>query len=505
MDLVTIALLAAIALLLLVLLLIWVFWFVRRRSAAKSDSKKPKDKLKSLAKEQQTDEAEASESPEAEQPVGSPEPVATSTIGASTAKPAISEIDASDHTGEKIRILIVDDNPGTRDNVTRLLYFEDDLEVIGQAVNGREGIEMAVELKPHIVLMDINMPDMDGITATEQMGVKVPFSQVVIMSVQSDQHYMKQAMAAGARDFQPKPFTSEELVNCLRRVYKIGMPLYQQYEAVERAEAQQAAQSNSRGRVEGEASALVIAVYSPKGGVGTSALAANLAIALHQEQGDVVLVDTVFQAGDIQVHLNTRPTRTVSDLVHDGDLEIDLLPDILLPHESGIKLLLAPTQPQFADFITIPMITDIINELKKQFKIVVIDTETQLTDRTLTVLEAADYTVLVIVPELPAIKSAKLYLEIVEQLGFDPKHIMVALNRANMPGGVRPDQIEKVLKVQGTYLVPYDLKMRSALNRGAAICQHDAGAPSAQAIINMARHMWQKIATTDSVALQEMA
>ena len=66
---------------------------------------------------------------------------------------------------------------------------------------------MAVELKPHIVLMDINMPDMDGITATQKMGLQIPFSQVIIMSVQSDQHYMKQAMAAGARDFQPKPFS----------------------------------------------------------------------------------------------------------------------------------------------------------------------------------------------------------------------------------------------------------------------------------------------------------
>jgi len=502
MDLVTIALVAGITLILLVVFLIGVIWFVRRRSATKSSSKKPKNKLKTSVKEPQPEEAEDFEPSEVARPESSPKPAVAPPVSAPTPGPAVSAID--DHTGEKIRILIVDDNPGTRDNVTRLLYFEDDLEVIGQAVNGREGIEMAVELKPHIVLMDINMPDMDGITATEQMGVKVPFSQVVIMSVQSDSHYMKQAMSAGARDFQPKPFTSEELVNCLRRVYNIGVPMYQQYEAIERMGAQQAAQPNRRG-VEGEPNALVIAVYSPKGGVGTSAIAANLAVALHQEQGDVVLVDSVFQAGDIQVHLNTRPTRTVSDLVHEGDLEVDLLTDILLPHESGIKLLLAPSQPQFADFITVPMVTSIIDQLKKQFKIIVIDTETQLTDRTLTVLEAADYTLLVIVPELPAIKSAKLYLEIVEQLDFDPKHIMVAVNRANMPGGVRPDQIEKVLKIQGTYLIPYDLKMRAALNRGAAICQQDSHAPSAQAITNMARDMWQRITEADPEAIKEVA
>ena len=94
---------------------------------------------------------------------------------------------------------------------------------------------MAIELKPHIVLMDINMPDMDGITATQKMSLQSPFSQVVIMSVQNDQHYMKRAMAAGARDFQAKPFTSEELVGCVRRVYNLGLRTYQQFEAAEHA------------------------------------------------------------------------------------------------------------------------------------------------------------------------------------------------------------------------------------------------------------------------------
>lgn len=506
MDLVTLALLAGIALLVFLGFLIGIIWFVRRKSTAKSGREKSK---KSTAKKQLTKlssskvaESDDDTEPEYQSP-DSPESVTSAPV-ATPPKPTTPAITSEDDTGEKIRILIVDDNPGTRENVERLLYFEGDMEVIGQAVNGREGIEKAVELKPHIVLMDINMPDMDGITATKEMGQQIPYSQVVIMSVQSDQHYMRQAMAAGARDFQPKPFTSEELVNCLRRVYNIGLPMYQQYEAIKRAKELQPQQPD-KGGAPGEGNALVIAVYSPKGGVGTSAIAANLAVALHQEQGDVVLFDTVFQAGDIQVHLNTRPTRTISDLIHEGDLEVDLLPDILLPHESGIKLLLAPTQPQFADFITPPMITSIISELKKQFKIVVIDTGTHLSDRTLTVLEAADYTLLVIVPELPAIKSAKLYLEVAEQLDFDPTRIMIAVNRANMPGGIRPNQIEKVLKVQGTYPIPYDLKMRTALNRGTAICQRDAHAPSAQAIVNMARHMWQRITEPNSVSVKEVA
>jgi pilus assembly protein CpaE len=407
-------------------------------------------------------------------------------------------------TTDKIRILIVDDNPGTRDNVTRLLYFEDDMEVIGQAVNGHEGIEMAVGLKPHIVLMDINMPDMDGITATKEMAVDAPYSQVIIMSVQSDQHYMKQAMAAGARDFQPKPFTSDELVNCVRRVYSIGLPMYQQLEALQEAEALQAAQPDRTQEIKVEGGA-VVAVYSPKGGVGASAISANLAVALHQELGDVVLMDGAFQFGDILVHLNTRPTRTISDLVHDGSLEVDLISDILLPHDSGLKLLLAPPQPQLAEFITDAMIAEIVSSLKKQYEMVVVDTNSQLTDRTLTILDNADYVVLVAVPELPSIKSVKLFLEVAEQLDFDRSRILVVINRANIPGGIRVDQIEKVLKLAETFRVPYDTKMHVALNKGVSIYQQDAGAPSAQAIADIARRLRQELTTVPEEAVEETA
>jgi pilus assembly protein CpaE len=500
MDFVVIAILLLIVLLVGLLVILGAVWFLRRKPAA--DTAEADEQVSQP--EEVVEEEIASQPDQAEESdTASPKPAKSGAgksvaIGPSAPLPQLSE----EQSTEKIRLLIVDDNPGTRDNVTRLLYFEDDMEVIGQAVNGREGIVMAVELKPHIVLMDINMPDMDGITATKEMAVQVPYCQVIIMSVQSDQHYMKQAMAAGARDFQPKPFTSDELVNCVRRVYNIGLPMYQQLEAMHEAEVSQATVVDPElaKAVEGGP---VVAVFSPKGGVGTSAISANLAVSLHQELGNVVLMDGAFQFGDILVHLNTRPTRTVSDLIHDGVLEVDLLPDIVLPHDSGLKLLLAPPQPQLADFITDAMIADIVRSLKHQFAMVVIDTSSQLTDRTLTILDAADYIVLVAVPELPSIKSVKLFLEVVEQLDFDPRKIRVVINRSNIPGGIRLDQIEKVLKLDETDKVPYDTKLHVALNRGVSIYQQDAGAPSAQALTSLAHKLRQKLITTPDVTLKE--
>ena len=85
--------------------------------------------------------------------------------------------------GEKIRVLIVDDIAETRENIRKLLTFEADIEVVGAARSGREAIQMTQELKPDVVLMDINMPDMDGITATEMIRQQTPHIQIVILSV----------------------------------------------------------------------------------------------------------------------------------------------------------------------------------------------------------------------------------------------------------------------------------------------------------------------------------
>src|SRR5215203_4950603 len=119
--------------------------------------------------------------------------------------------------GDKIRVIIVDDVSETRENVRKLLQFESDVDVVGMARTGNEAIQLSQELNPDVVLMDINMPDMDGIAATEAIHAKQPSVQVVILSVQSDQNYMRRAMLAGARDFLTKPPMGDELISAIRR------------------------------------------------------------------------------------------------------------------------------------------------------------------------------------------------------------------------------------------------------------------------------------------------
>jgi len=521
MDLMQVGLIGALVLMFVLILVLVLFRIVRRRRAAAGEQpakskSKPQAKAKTQNKTQPQSKTKpqsppqpaaplkrvspkATESPTERKspPAPAPKPAEASTkiLGGPTKSQVLPTQPKPAHapTGQKIRILIVDDNTGTRENVSRLLYFEDDLEVIGQAVNGREGVEMTVQLKPHIVLMDINMPDMDGITATGEMAKVAPFSQVIIMSVQADQHYMRRAMAAGARDFQPKPFTSEELVGCIRRVYNIGLPVYQQFEALEKDKTEKAAKKAVQ-VAPSEQHSPVIAVYSPKGGAGTSAVATSFAVALHQEQGDTVLLDGSLQFGDVSVHLNTRQTHSIVDMIHDGELEADLIDDVLVAHNSGLKLLMAPPQPELAEAVTGSMISDVLGTLKNKFKAVVADTTCYLSGNTLSILEAADCILLIITPELPAIKSAKLFLELTRELKFSDKYILVVINRAGVPGGISPKQVEKVLSLSKTYQIPDDPRMVNALARGAPVVLEDPSAPAAVAIQALAKTVLAQMA-----------
>ncbi len=210
---------------------------------------------------------------------------------------------------EKIRVLIVDDIPETRENVRKLLAFEADIEVVGVAGTGREAVQIARDTQPNIVMMDINMPDMDGITAVEMISRDIPIAQVIMMSVQSEADYLRRSMLAGARDFLTKPFTSEDLIATIRRVHRMGQTRAATMVASAPAQPQMQA---SRGGMPGTAlpsrEGAVIVVFGPKGGIGTTAVAVNLSVALGQrsERNKVILVDGSLQFGDVGVFLNLR-------------------------------------------------------------------------------------------------------------------------------------------------------------------------------------------------------
>jgi pilus assembly protein CpaE len=248
-----------------------------------------------------------------------------------------------------------------------------------------------------------------------------------------------------------------------------------------------------RERAPGVQNASIIAIYSPKGGTGASTVSANLAVALQQTYGDVALVDADFQFGDIMVHLNIRNDRTLGNLVNTDEIDLDLIDQVLLTHQTGLKLLLAPPKPELADLITVDLITEILKLLKTECQTLVVDTSSQLNDQTLSILDMADHILVVTNPELPAVKSTKLFFELLQALDFSMEHVEVVVNRANREGGIPPEQIKKVLKLKKMYYLPDDFKIHLATNRGQSIYEQGENTQLAQTMTFLANAIWKKI------------
>ena len=401
---------------------------------------------------------------------------------------------------KRIRVLIVDDIPQWRENLRKLLQLERDIEVVGEAAGGAKSIEMAKELAPDIVLMDINMPDMDGISAAEEILQASPHTQLVMMSVQSEADYLRRSMLAGAREFLTKPFTSDELLTAIRRVYR----LKPRVEAPPPSQPAPWPKSHQDGPsleeifrpTKPEKRGKAITLYSPKGGVGCTTIAINLAIALGEaSEKKVALVDFNLQFGDLGVLLNLQPQSTVADLApHIEESDDILLEEVMQAHPSGVKVLLAPPGPEMADLVAPEHTRSILAQLKGIYDYVVVDTASSLSDLTLAVLESSDKIFLVITPDIPTIKDASLFFEVMEAFNHPLEDIMLVLNKVNRRGSIQQEKIEGSIKHSIAFRIRNDREAAlAAANKGIPLLIGQKKRPISQDILTLAHQLRREL------------
>jgi DNA-binding NarL/FixJ family response regulator len=124
------------------------------------------------------------------------------------------------NAAEKITVMIVDDHTIVREGIRRLLDTEGDIEVIGEAANGRKAVELAGRLHPDVVIMDIAMPRMNGLEATRQIRLTAPDVKVLVLSAHGDDAYVESMMASGASGYLIKQTSAHFLAEAIREVRK---------------------------------------------------------------------------------------------------------------------------------------------------------------------------------------------------------------------------------------------------------------------------------------------
>lgn len=405
--------------------------------------------------------------------------------------------------GDKVRVLIVDDVADTRENVRRLLQFEADIEVVGAARTGQEAIQLTGELDPDVVLMDINMPDMDGIAATEAIRQKSPLSQVVILSVQGDQNYMRRAMLAGARDFLTKPPMGDDLISAVRRSGDMSR--------AERSKAKPARSATPGSTLRGVAGMAaagglvqgkIVTMYSPKGGTGCTTMATNLAVALHNEDTRVVLLDANLQYGDVAMFYNEQGKNTILDIApRVDDLDIDVVEEIMIKHEpSGVHILAAPQRPELAEKISVEQFAKVLDFLRRMYSYVVVDTSSLLTDIVLAAIDHSDAIVLVTTQDIPAIKNARLFLDLLQTMGIDRSRVVFVMNKYDKRIAITPERVGDNLREKVSAVIPLDERIViPAVNRGVPFMLENRAQAVGRGVLLMAEALRAQLAALEAV------
>ena len=405
-----------------------------------------------------------------------------------------------DHPNERITVLLVDDDAEHNDNMQKLLSFEAEFQWVGSATSGEHAIRLASELEPDIILMDINMPGMDGFETTRSILEMLPSASIIMMSVQQEVSYLREAMSVGVREYLAKPVLPETLYETIRKVHANKLPITAPLRPLPPDEV-----------LEKRRQAETIVVYSPSGGTGTTTLAINLASGLMREDVKVLLVDADMQFGDIRVVLNLPPEPTVMDLLASPyDLDPEFFENITVTHPSGLKVLTSPRNIE--NTITLHedhvLLVNILESVQKLYDYIVIDTGSFLTDLNLDLFSMASRVVLVATPVLEVIKNIGTTIQLMEDRGIASDQMMLVLNRIPMDQKLRRQTVIPSKRIE-TYLqrsvdmhLPLDeVFVRASVSRGVPLLAYDRNQrqPLTRMFVDLADRVHAKKAETNSL------
>ncbi|MFI7585163.1 CpaE family protein [Kocuria sp. M1N1S27] len=218
----------------------------------------------------------------------------------------------------------------------------------------------------------------------------------------------------------------------------------------------------------------VIVVTSPKGGVGKTTIATNLAVGLGAiAPMNTVIVDLDVQFGDVAAALRLAPDHSLTDAVTGPAVDDALvLKTFLTVHPASIYALCTPANPAEGDLIGAAQISHLLDQLSGQFQYVVVDTAPGMDEHALAALEAATDAVFVTGLDVPGVRGLRKELDLLGELSLVPEHVTVVVNAADRNTGLSVQDVEATIKSTVDVVIPRSRMAAYATNRGEPLLQH---------------------------------
>lgn len=398
---------------------------------------------------------------------------------------------------DSISVLLVENNPQLLKHLQKTVGLIEKVEIVGTALIAQEGLEMVRDLKPLVALVDYNLPDMNGINLTEILRREYPRTQVILISQDNYTDIVLQAIRAGACDFITHDVSVKELTDVLTRAAALAMQ--------DRIKPQYPFETivTEKGPViHGVANGKIIAVYGAKGGIGTTTVAANLALAMLELNKDsrVVLVDGSMQFGDAHLMFNELGQLSLMDLVPRVlDLDRDMVESVMLLNRlTGVYILAAPPRPEFAEKITGEAFARILEYLRRYFDYIIVNTNSYISDSVLAALDGAEVVVLVTAQSINAIRNTRLFLDLWNAVGMTKDRLQLVLSQYDPESPITTDRVSERLKFQVNTILPVDEPAaRKADALGQPILKSSRDSEYAKKVITLAEQVVKRIDTVE--------
>ncbi|BCW49626.1 AAA family ATPase [Arthrobacter sp. StoSoilB13] len=314
-----------------------------------------------------------------------------------------------------------------------------------------------------VLILGPDVPVEEAMRLATVLNVQVPELSVLLVA-EPQPDFILQAMRSGIRDIMsPSADTAEIRVTLERACQSFATR-----------------QRTSEPKPAGAPKGLVIGVFSPKGGVGKTTIATNIAVGLGKiAPMSVVIVDLDLQFGDVASGLYLNPEHTVTDAVTPSASQDSLvLKAFLTVHPASIYALCAPKNPVEADEITPEQVGRLLEQLAEEFQYVVVDTAPGLPEIGLAALEQCTDAVWVSAMDVPSVRGLRSGLDILRKLNLLPETRHVVLNMADSKSGLSVQDVESTVGAPVDISIPRSKAVALSTNRGIPVLQEGAKDPA---------------------------